>query len=481
MRIRRWLALLVCCMLLGPAALAEVRYAVAADVRYAVDWDALYAMAPNVAAWLYQPGAPIDQPITWNNDKYRALRFDYRGEWSSTGSLFMTGEEAPDLTAPLITIRGANCQDNSLLGSLSEYKHQAYYQAHPFFYLITPGGNYRLDVFAGIRTRHSDRESWVVTEETIRQPETLARILESSLFTADPAAMPLQDDDWAVLATESADGSGNRYVIYTRKRPIADAAARTVYMNKWQMDSRETLNGYVTCEAGTWMIYGQNDPVWDRLTFEVAYSSRHRNFGDGGCGPTAVAMAIANLVPKEDLGKIADYALTTEGYQFCPCCIGVNHCNEGHVPYLLQTPEEYLRYFPLAVAEFAMGNNTLGVQGRHDSYGTNMTYLEALCSVYGIAMNSVRSLDNAIFLLQNSNATAIACTTSGPFTSRSHFIALAGADDEYLYIMDPLRREDYTELDRYEVVEIITPGLVRVKLENAHLCRLSSIAVLTKE
>ncbi len=481
MKIRRWLALFACLTLLCPCALAEVQYAVASDVRYTADWDALHAIVPNAAGWLFQPDAPIDQPILWNNDRYRALHFDYRGVWSNNGTLYMTGEEMPDLTAPLITIHGANCLDNTLLGSLSEYKHQEYYDSHPFFYLITPEGNYRLDVFAGVRTRHSDHDSWVVTEESIRQPETLAALMEKSLFTADPAAMPLADDDWAVLATESSDGSGNRYVIYTRKRAIADAAARTVQLNKREMDSRQTMNGYVYCEAGTWMVYGQNDPIWDRLIFEVPYSSRHRNFGDGGCGPTAVAMAIANLVPKEELGKIAEYATDPEGYTFCSCCIGTAHCNEGHVPYQMKTPDEYLRYFPLAVADFAMGNNVFGVQGRRDSYGTNMTYLESLCSVYGITMTSVRSRDDAIAMLQKGNATAIACTTSGPFTSRSHFITLAGADEEYLYILDPLRREDYTELDRYEALELITPGLVRVKLENAHLCRLSSIAVMTRE
>ena len=151
------------------------------------------------------------------------------------------------------------------------------------------------------------------------------------------------------------------------------------------------------------------------------------------------------------------------------------------MPYQLKTAEEYLRYFPLAVAEFCMGNNTFGVQGRRDSYGTNMTYLEALCSVYGITMTTVRDRDEAVAMLQKGGATAIACTTSGPFTSRSHFVALAGADEEYLYVLDPLRREDYSELDRYNVVEIITPGLVRVRVENVYLCRLSSIAVLTRE
>ena len=45
--------------------------------------------------------------------------------------------------------------------------------------------------------------------------------------------------------------------------------------------------------------------------------------------------------------------------------------------------------------------------------------------------------------------------------------------------LDPLRRESYASLDVYGVLELISPGLVRVKLENAHLCHFSTISLLT--
>jgi hypothetical protein len=58
-------------------------------------------------------------------------------------------------------------------------------------------------------------------------------------------------------------------------------------------------------------------------------------------------------------------------------------------------------------------------------------------------------------------------------------MVLSHVSDGYIYVLDPLRRETYAELDPNGIVEIITPGLVRVKLENAHLCHFTGINLLT--
>ena len=54
-----------------------------------------------------------------------------------------------------------------------------------------------------------------------------------------------------------------------------------------------------------------------------------------------------------------------------------------------------------------------------------------------------------------------------PFTNSSHFVVLAWADEEYLYILDPLRRDDYRATDKYGVLEVLSPGVVRVSLRRA--------------
>ena len=140
-------------------------------------------------------------------------------------------------------------------------------------------------------------------------------------------------------------------------------------------------------------------------------------------------------------------------------------CTGLHQRYTLSTPEEYLRYFPLVVGSFATGNNTLGVQGRRDSWGTNMSYLETLCALYDLSVTTINDQTEAVEFLRQKRGMAVTCTVrSSPFTGSSHFLALAGADEEYLYVLDPLRRETYGELDPYGLLEILTPGLVRVKL-----------------
>lgn len=475
--IRRAAALLAACWLcLSPLCAG----ADAPEASYTVDFEYVRTCAPDTVAWLYQPGSGIDLPVVYSADEKYYLRRNHNQMYDNGGAIYMTGAEAPDLSAPVVTLRGVNRLNYTLFGLLSEYREPEFYEQHPTFYLITPEGNYQLDVFAGLRAKHSDKESWVVTADMLSQPETLSAVLEKSFMTAHADALPQSGDGWAILTTESYDNSGSRFVIYARKRLLPAADAPAVCMTRREMDSRETQSGSVTAPGvGTWMFYAQNDALWDRLIFEVDFSSRHRPFGDGGCGPTSIAIAIANLVSPEELPLLNRYASEPLGYRFCSCCIGDYHCHGDHVPYRLETPEQFLRYFPLAVAEFAMGNNTFGVQGRQDSFGTNMLYLESICSVYGITISRSREMEDTLNALR-SGAVAITCSTGAPFTKRSHFLVMVHADDQYLYMLDPLRRDNYAETDPNGLAEIITPGLVRIPLEKLPYCRLTTVTLLTR-
>lgn len=466
---RRLVALLLACLLALPS-FAHARK----EVQYAADFEYMRYFAPNVVGWLFQPGTTIDSPVMLAREGYFYLRNGFDGRYSAKGSVYMLGDEMPDLSAPLVVLHGKNDMNNRLFGSLSEYREAEYYRRHPSLFLISPEGNYQLDIFAGVKTRHKDHDSWMTTD--------LAAVLENSFIAPDPALLPEEGDAWAILTTEDAKQEGSRFVIYARKRPMPPSDAPVVWLNHQGLDASKSVSGYATAEGvGTWMVYGQNDPLWDRMIFEVAGSSRKRPFGDGGCGPTSIAMAIANLVPAEKLPLLNDYAAEPLGYVFCPCGIDDRWCDVGHVPYQLKTPEDFLRYFPLAVGSFAMGNNTFGVQGRRDSYGTNMSYLESICSVYGISVRSARSLEEALPYLRRKDTMAVCCVTGTytPFTRTSHFMVLAQVTDEHIYVLDPLRRDTYGEQDPRGIVEIITPGLVRVRLEDAHLCHFTSINLLT--
>ena len=455
------------------------------DVRYAVEFPYLKTIVPNSVAWLYQPGSSINQPVMFSTDPTYYLKRQFNDRLSNNGSIFMTGDFLPDFSSRVIALYGRNCMDLTLFGSLSNYREDAYYQEHPTLYLLTPGGDYQLDIFAGIRTKLSDSIDWKVSNSrTALMSVDLPYILANSFIQPKYGSLPVEGDSWALLATESPDNQGSRYVLYARKRPIyyqGDVAA--AYVNKLDMDSRKTENGIVTAKnVGQWMHYSQDDPVWDKLVFEVQSSSRKRGFGGGGCGPTAIAMAIANIVEKEELVKLGAYASSPFGYRFCTCSVNDYRCSGKHLTYQMKTVDEYHRYFPLAIASFATGNNVWGVRGRADSFGTSMRYLEHLGKVFDLSIVQTSQLKDAFALLKKENTIAIACTSGhgSPFTSTSHFLVLAGIDDEYLYILDPLRRTHYRNLDKKGFLEVVEPGLVRVRLENATECNLSPIYLIQR-
>lgn len=479
---RQWMALTVCVLLFLANTASFAEGSLSSSVRYTADFEYVKAISPNGVAWLYQPDTTINQPVFFSADKTYYLKRRYDGMLNNEGSVFVLSDSEPDFSAPVVTIRGNNCMDGSMFGSLSLYREEEYYQKHPSLYLFTPESDYQLDVFAGIRISSDELDDWLVTADDIQNPETLQRILEASFLNANPDLLPAAGDCWAVLMTDSTQKRGVRYLIYARKRAIVQTGTTAVDVNQIAFDIRETLNGYVTAPGvGTWMSYGQNDPSWRKLVFESKTSSQRRTFGDGGCGPTAVAMVLANLVDHQELSKLSQYSAQPLGFRFCDCALNDYHCDEAHLSYQLSTPEEFLRYLPLAIANYATGNNIFGLQGRNDRFGSGMVYLESLCDIFGLSVKHTTKIEEGLAFLTSGDHMVIACAIGSggnPFTRSSHFLLLVAKDDTHVYILDPLRRDNYDKLDRYKALEIITPGLVRMSLENAERFLLEPIYLI---
>jgi hypothetical protein len=111
-----------------------------------------------------------------------------------------------------------------------------------------------------------------------------------------------------------------------------------------------------------------------------------------------------------------------------------------------------------------------------------MRYLSDLCQVYDLSLTKTYQLDEALSSLRNDDTIAVACSSGygSPFTETSHFLVLATVNDGYLYVLDPLRRDSYQESDRKNYLEVLAPGLVRIKLENVAQCNISPIYLLQR-
>ncbi len=456
------------------------------DVQAIVDFELLEQLNPDCAGWLYQPESGLSAPIMQDetDDWYRDRAFDETKVYQ-TGSIYMHAKESLD--DRFVILRGQARKEGSLR-LIADWQQQETYDQRKAFRILTPQGDMQADIFACVlvpEMRHL--KEWYPPETRWKIPCWLKdTALPGSLIQCDALSMPDENDRILFIVGEHLNDSCT--VVMARLRPIVYTTSERINLTKTLLDSRETQNGLAQVgPAGELMIYAQNDPLYAAMRYESAIRNGvHRDFGGGGCGPTAMAMIAANLLEPEELPALQQYAKNGLGTLMCPCSVNRVYCNHLCVPYLLETPEEYLRYLPIAMADFAAGNNAWDIVARRvDSQGTHTRFIDYVAEAYGLKAEPVGDLDAAIALMKEKTGEGFVLTSAlrgSPYTNSSHFVVIAAVDDEYVYILDSLRRteEEYAKTDGRKLLEIVSPGVTRIRLEDYVRSDLSPVCYITK-
>jgi SrtB family sortase len=98
--------------------------------------------------WLVSEGTPLSHPIVQGADNNRYLRRLYDGTKGKAGCPFLDFENSPDFTDRNSIIYGHNLLDGSMFSSLTGYRSQRYFDAHPSMLLLTPDGTFRMEIFS---------------------------------------------------------------------------------------------------------------------------------------------------------------------------------------------------------------------------------------------------------------------------------------------------------------------------------------------
>ena len=115
----------------------------------AVDFDALREINPEIVGWLYCADTPINYPVAYTDNNAYYLNHLYDGTRNHSGTLFVDCNCSPNFSDMNTVIYGHHMKSGAMFACLVEYEVQAYYEAHPVMYLLTPQHNYRLDIFSG--------------------------------------------------------------------------------------------------------------------------------------------------------------------------------------------------------------------------------------------------------------------------------------------------------------------------------------------
>ena len=109
-----------------------------------VDWDGLRAINPDIVAWVYVPGTPINYPVVQGSDNQEYLHkaFDGSTGWlASAGTIFLDDSNTSDLSDQNNALYGHHMNDGSMFASLADFENQDTFDSHRDIYVLTPQGN----------------------------------------------------------------------------------------------------------------------------------------------------------------------------------------------------------------------------------------------------------------------------------------------------------------------------------------------------
>lgn len=116
---------------------------------FVVDWNGLKAANPNVIAWIAIPDTGISYPVVQGQDNVYYLNHSYTGVLNSMGSIFLDSELKPDFSEDNSIIYGHSVSDiGGMFTSLDKFNDPEFFNSHPYFWLLTPSQNYRVETYA---------------------------------------------------------------------------------------------------------------------------------------------------------------------------------------------------------------------------------------------------------------------------------------------------------------------------------------------
>lgn len=182
-----------------------------------VDFSVLAETNEDIIGWLYSEDTPINLPVVQSSDNDYYLRRMVDGTWNSSGTLFADCRNASDFSDHNTIIYGHNMKNYEMFGTLPNYEKQSYYDEHPVMWLLTPGGDYKLELVAGYVTEAtSDVYSFDQSEEAAFA--MVQQGIEKSTFTTD--AVIHREDRFLTLSTCSYEYDNARYVLIGRLLPL---------------------------------------------------------------------------------------------------------------------------------------------------------------------------------------------------------------------------------------------------------------------
>ena len=172
-----------------------------------VDFTILKQENKDIVGWIYSPNTPINYPVMQGKDNEYYLSRLSNENYNIAGSIFMDFRNDPYLQDNNTIIYGHNMKNDTMFGSIQEYKNQEYYNNHKIIYYFTPNKSYILELFAD-QTIQVESD---IYDLTIINDTKIQELIKNSDFKSD--VLVNEKDKLLTLSTCSEENDKARYIV----------------------------------------------------------------------------------------------------------------------------------------------------------------------------------------------------------------------------------------------------------------------------
>ena len=113
-----------------------------------VDFNELKKKNSDTVGFIKVNGTNVNYPIVQGDNNSYYLNHSYDKSYNSYGSIFMDYSSNNDFSDLNTFLYGHYTGNGSMFGELKKYMNESFYLEHPFFYILTPQQNYKVEVFS---------------------------------------------------------------------------------------------------------------------------------------------------------------------------------------------------------------------------------------------------------------------------------------------------------------------------------------------
>lgn len=182
------------------------------DSEFFVDFEKLKKINPDIAAWIYIEKLGISYPVVQGRDNQYYLDHTFYKEENKCGSIFIEAGNQKDFSDWNTFVYGHNMKDKSMFARLNEYQEEKTFQENPEFYIYTPEGTKRYQIFScyiaaldwnSFQVDFGQEETYVSWQETVKK---------RSLY--DTGITPRPGQSTVTLMTCTPAGQDYRFLVH---------------------------------------------------------------------------------------------------------------------------------------------------------------------------------------------------------------------------------------------------------------------------